>query len=217
MNRKRANAMYRARCRALIFPLALLLVCSPPDLETSGSEITKMEHEFWVTLYHEVHPGEFPNWSKYGGRHAWAREETERLEPVVVQILRGEREETPWRHGLFVARDMPTERVCNALFTRMQSILREVAGRATGFTASDHASLVGVVSVLAEGGDARAVAPVNKLIQSPECSYRVAYKYLMALRKVGTAESLEALRRMPLRKSNERIDRMAAVLLEFVL
>ena len=70
---------------------------------------------------------------------------------------------------------------------------------------------MGPLSILADAGDQRAVGPLNELVQSPACSYHVARKYLTSLRKIGNAESIEALRKMPLRRTHEGINRTAGL------
>lgn len=199
-----------------LLPFVLMcgfLVASLP-VTTQGSEITKLEHEFWTKLYQELHPGQHPKWSEYGGRHAWAKQEKKRLESTVVEILRGNRKDVPWKQGFFVAGDIATTAICDALYARMEPTLQRISAPGAQIGPDDHAKVVSSLSILAEAGDSRALDPLNRVVQSLDystLSHITARKYLTALQKVGTVESIKALRKMPLRKSYARIDRMAAL------
>ena len=166
----------------------VLVLCFEPFPDAFGSEITKLEARFWNTLYQELHPEESPQWSELGGRHAWAARNKERLEPILVEIIRGDREAVPWYHAMFVAHLVSTQAVCDALHRRMESILKNLTAGDPEHTAKDHASLAGIVSILAEAEDARSVDPLNTLIQSSKYSHAIARKYLRALRKIGDSD-----------------------------
>lgn len=174
--------------------------------------VSRRQSNFCKALYQELHPGESPRWSEFGGFHGWARKEKERLEPIVLEILRGEREEVPWEYAVsFVAQDIPTTAICDAIHDRMERILTKEQTDAEGLTLRDRGLLVQLLLVLAEGDDKRAVEPLNALIGWSKCSHALGYDYLMALRKVGDGTSLKALRRMPLRETNRETNLEAAL------
>lgn len=180
-----------------------------------ADQISRRQAEFQEALYQELHPGEVTTFFEFGGFHEWAKKEEKRLEPIVLEILRGEREGVPWSHAVsFVARDIPTKAICDEVFTRMESTLAEQRVDDAPLTDRAQGALIGLLSVLAEGDDTRAMQPLNELVQSIRAS-RYAHitgrKCLIALRRVGDKTSLEALREMPLRKTNERIDRAAGL------
>lgn len=200
------------------FSFILGVVCvafSAVNVGVLAKTISRRQVMFERMLYQDLHPGELPDWSKLGGFHAWAKKEEERLEPIVLEILRGEREGVPSSYAVsFVAKVIPTKAICDVIVLDIESRLEKQRTTGAALTDQERGALVGRLSVLAQGNDSRSVAPLNKVAQSLRASrYALvtAPKCLTALRKVGDATSLRALSEMPLRKSNERINRMAAL------
>lgn len=175
-----------------------------------GSDVPAIWHDAYREI-HQLEEDAHPDALWVHDVAAWARRERVRLEPLVLQILRGEREGTPWTRALPIARAIPSRSICNVLFGRMQGIVQKISAEGGKAATVDHVQLVGIASVLSEGEDTRAVSVLNDLIQSLNCPERFATKYLVALRKVGDEESIKALQKMPLRKNDERVDRIAGL------
>ncbi len=195
--------------RNIIVILGFGTCCVNYGSELMASEITRMERDIWTRFYHLVHAGEAPSWSTHKQMHDWAQRQQDELEPIVLASLRGERPDIPRQHGLLIARHIPTKAICDALYDHVDRILE--VRRDNQFTRDNHNSVVDPLSILAQAHDQRATLSLNRLISSSTCSTQVSRTYLLALRSVGTKESIAALKGMPIRKTDERINRMAAL------
>lgn len=53
----------------------------------------------------------------------WVAHERDRVEPVVLGILRGERGDMPWTSALSIVHVIPTQDIRNVLLDRMNEVL----------------------------------------------------------------------------------------------
>ncbi len=196
------------RVQCGVFAISLLFIATDVSL---GSELSPREMRVWTQLYHDLNPDGNVHWPE-GGPRAWARIEQERLEPIVAAILRGERKDIPWNYALHIAAPlMPTQAIRDEVYARMESTFSEKLAAKVPLEAREHGLLSTMLSVLAAGKDNRAIPALNEALQRDEYPYRIGRKYILAIRSVGNATSLQALEGMPLRQTNEIIDRMAAL------
>lgn len=161
-------------------------------------------------LYVALHPGEEINWPDLGGPREWVKRNWERIEPVAVAAIRGDYQGIHWTYAALVGRLNPSKRVCDALYTRLQDVYETARARDIQFTWNDHIAFTEMIPVLALARDVRATAIVHRLIQLDECPTYAMSEYLRSLFRIGVVESLGALQTMPLRKTHEGIERLAA-------
>jgi hypothetical protein len=174
-----------------------------------GDELLKV----WATAYQALNPGESPRWTSRSQAEAWAVAEQERLEPVLLEMLRGEVEGTPWGAALSIAQVIPTPRICEVLLVRMQEILaRYPDGRITQ-TSEDISALVRLLTILAEADyePSQLKQIATHLACQERQPSRIVEECVVVLRKLGDAESLAAIREVPLRKEDPCIDRLCIV------
>lgn len=87
-------------------------------------------HPIWRELYKELNDGANPKWNTFDDVKAWAASERDRLQPVVLRILRGDRPEKHWAIGMMVGRVIPTRAICDVVLNRadVEQILHETDG-----------------------------------------------------------------------------------------
>ncbi|MBU0719353.1 MAG: hypothetical protein KJ749_13990 [Planctomycetes bacterium] len=210
MNRS-LGIRYPVRVSALAFSLALapLPVLKPICW---GDSMSPRKYNFFLKLYQELNSANAPVEDEFANPEQWAVEHESELEPIVVAILRGEREDIPWNYALSIAAPlMPTKAIRDEVYARMDSMFSQKLAANAPLDERNHGLLSSMAAVLAAGQDNRATQVLNRLLDRDEYDYHIGRKYLLALRRVGDASSLEPLGAMPLRKSNERIDRMAGL------
>jgi len=197
--------------RAIVL-IAISVFCVTCGLhDTMASEISKFELTVWESLCAQALPGTTPTWRTRAEFKSWLKDQEVRIEPVIVKWLHNNRDSIEWKQGMFVAKKIPTKAIRDAVFENISHSVAAIKAKGGTLRNARPELYVGSVSILAEGHDPRAVPLLNDLVLVDKCSYRIATKYLKALRKVGDATSLPALGKMPLRKTNERINRMAAL------
>ena len=118
----------------------------------------------WKEVYGELHPGSEPEWRGMKDAHAWALDEHVRLEPAVLERLRGERAEIPWTDVLPIARLIPTGAIRDVLIGRLKEVLTRYPSRSIDRTSPDARIVASVVRILGEVGDKRISKIAGELV-----------------------------------------------------
>ncbi|MFH0983449.1 MAG: hypothetical protein V2A79_18175 [Planctomycetota bacterium] len=195
------HAMTIRRLVYLVVPL--LAICQ----DAAGSEILKV----WYTVYEELHPGQIPGWATQQEVQSWAIQEHERLEPVVLRILRGEQEGTEWTAGLAMARVIPSARICETLLARMREIETRYPEKRIKPASRDEMGLVSIIDVLAQAKYVEASSATIELAVQPEQSRVIMEHCISALQKLGDASSLAPIRGIALRRQDVKLDRLCGL------
>ena len=149
------------------------------------AEGTSLYLKPWKDLYQELHQGEKPEWRGLSDVHAWALKERERLEPLVLEVLRGESSDKAWPDMLFVAQVISTEEIRDVLLERVQEVVAKADGHPTEPTSRDAGILALAIDMFAKAKDARIVPTVLELIGVEDQGYAVVEHCVDALRNLG--------------------------------
>jgi hypothetical protein len=165
----------------------------------------------WKDVYRQVYPGAEPNWKSLDDARQWARSDKERVEPVVLRILSSEYDDILWTHGLLIASEIPTEKVRDVLFQRLEQMLKDVPDACLTDTTNARGAITAIIKILGQSEDAR-VGPIALTLALKHCQTAlVVERCIEALQRVGGNETLNQLSDIPLRQRNEHIDHMAAL------
>jgi hypothetical protein len=159
-------------------------------------------------VYQELNGGEYPTWTSHEQAREWAIRESDRLEPIVLSILRRERHNIQWTAGLAVARATPTPKVIAELRAMLSDMVRNLPPNPG---AVDEMGLTNIIDILADQSDHHFVADVRTLLSREGESRAVVEHCVAALRLVGTRDDIETVRRMPVRRADKRIEHLARV------
>lgn len=196
----------RASRLQLLLWLSLLICLMPRDLIASSIP------SIWKELYKELNDGARPAWKARDEAHAWGVSEKDRLEPVVLEILRGQRADADWSGSvLFVARVIPTNKIRDVLLLRIQEVVQEESGNALQRMSGNASGLSRAIDVFAKAGDIRILPTVLLLMDLDGQEYEVLEHCALALRTVGNGASLQKLRSIPLRQRDIRFERLCAL------
>ena len=185
-----------------------LLVFVAPD-GAMGSSISPI----WTYLYKELNDGASPPWKGRDEARAWGVREKERLEPVILEILRGKRVDADWSGSvLFVARVISTEEIRDVLLERVQEVVAKADGNPMEARSRDVGAVALSIDIFARAKDARIVPTVLELIAVEDQAQEVVRRCADALRNLGNGEdSIAALRGIALRKKDVYMDRRCAM------
>lgn len=185
-----------------------LLVFVAPD-GAMGSSISPI----WTYLYKELNDGASPPWKGRDEARAWGVREKERLEPVILEILRGERADADWSGSvLFVARVIPTQDIRDVLLERVHEVVAKADGKPMEPRSRDAGAVALSIDIFAKAKDARIVPMVLELIGVEDQGYAVVEHCVDALRKLGDeGNSIRTLRGIALRKKHVHMDRRCAM------
>ncbi|MGD2110026.1 MAG: hypothetical protein PVI86_11630 [Phycisphaerae bacterium] len=165
----------------------------------------------WKEVYQQIHPDSNPTWKSLDDAHAWAQREQELIEPVLLRVLDSEYENIPWTHGLPLAREIRTRPIVDALYARLKRLLGDAPGRCITVGSKEDAGITGIIEILGLSGDSR-VQPLALALASKECQPSlVVERCVEAIRRVGGRDAIDKLKTVPLRQSNQHIDRLCGL------
>jgi hypothetical protein len=188
------RARYAAFAAILFTPLAM------------ASETPRI----WRELYKELHGGGPPAWKGVADAEAWAKQNEARLEPVVLQGLRGEHAGKPWSEYLTVARVLPTDAVCAALLAKTDEIMARHPDKRIPKNSADEV-LAWLIDILSRAKKERIRDVAAELVSQEDQSYSIVEAGVRALQHLGNETSLPRLRAVPLRRADPWIDRMCGL------
>ncbi len=165
----------------------------------------------WKEVYARIHPNTKPSWKSLNDAREWARKEQDLIEPVLLRILNSEYEDISWTHGLPVAREVPTGPVKNVLHRRLNETVRDAPDGCITLGSKASGGVTTIIEILGRSRDVR-VESIALALVSKDCQPSlVVERCVEALQRVGGRESIEQLRRIPLRQRSEHIDRLCAL------
>lgn len=170
-------------------------------------------HPIWRELYMELHEGASPSWNTFDDVRAWAGSESERLEPIVLEILRGDRPSTNWGIGLMVGRVIPSDRICDTVLDRaeVQQALSQAESEPAKRFSAEASTLTHVIDICTGARDERVAAIVLGLLTVDDQSCELIEHGVASLRDMGDIGAIHVLRTLALRKKDEQINRLCAL------
>lgn len=183
---------------------ALFLVCT-------HATATSWYMKPWKELYEHVHPGAKPPWRNLMEAQHWAVSERDKLEPYVLDVLRGRYPEKPWSSILFVIEAIPTAEIRDVLLQKTLELLDRNRTRRPDWSGEDTDIVTYIIDIFTKAGDVRIRPIVVEFITVEDQPHRAVEHSVLALRKLGNMESLPVLRGIQLRRTDVRMDRRCAL------
>jgi len=165
----------------------------------------------YLETFQELHDGSKPEWKAMKDVDTWFEQERDRIEEVALEWLRAAHDTVEWRRGLFLSRKILSAPVCEMVFESVRNELAHAAANGVPVGEEDHMALAGPIVVLASCGDTRALPALHQLLGDALCPRRLIEEYLGALRRIGSATSINVIREIAARKSDTMLDRAAAL------
>jgi len=165
----------------------------------------------WKDLYAQLHSGETPTWSNPTEAKEWIRAERDRVEPYILEILKGQHPDKPWSSVLFVTEAIPTPRIREVLIDRAHEIINGVPESRLVRGSSDANILAYMLDILTNAHDPRVRDIALDMITVENQAPKIVEHAITALRRFGGGESLESLRRIGQRAVDLRLDRDCAL------
>ncbi len=192
--------------------MVFLSAMSTLMIASQASPSAAAEHsKVWLEVYNELNPAEPIKMQDplfVSDRIAWARKEKLRLEPIVLDIIRGNRPNTHWASGATIAGAIPTKQIRDALLDRVQQVMAGVADKPIGCLSSDERGLLRAIDVLASAKDERIRPFATRLVRQENQMQLIVEQCVRALRMVGNGESIRTLGSIPARQHSHFIDRL---------
>lgn len=187
--------------------VALLWACCSGPAPAEAGGISKV----WRTVYERLHSGESAPWRGKEDAVAWARGERDRVEPIVMRIIRGDEPDIQWTAGLSIARHIPSPAICELLVGKSRRIIDGAPDERLIPNSTDERGLINILDILARERHEAVRSLVRELAAQPEQSSLVIEHCLGALRYVGTKEDLQVVVQIASRHMSPHIDRQCGM------
>ncbi len=197
------NQLPRKRLLSKCVIILLCVAVIPANADTMA--------KVWRRLYDRVYPGVEAPWLGREDAIAWVQGEREKVEPILLSIIRGDDPEIQWSAGVAVARYVPSPAICELLCIQMRKVLDRATDGLLIPNSIDERGLVNMLDILAQERREEARTFVLEIAAHPKQSSLVFEHCLLALQKVGIQDDVEPVRKIAARHVNEDIDRLAAL------
>ncbi len=165
----------------------------------------------WRTVYERVHPGVSPPFAGKEQAAAWAVQERDQVEPIVMDIIREHDPEVQWTAGLAIARHIPSSKVCALLVEQTRRVIDRAPFGKIESGSVDESGLCNMLDILTDQRHEAIRSIVLELSAKPGQSSLLIEHCLLALQKIGVREDVEHVRRIVSWRMNPHIDRLSAL------
>jgi hypothetical protein len=170
-----------------------------------GSTIPRV----YLEAFTQLNSGRMPEWKGMKDAEEWLHADETRVEALVLKWMEAGRGTDVWKRAMILARKIPTTAIRDAVWEAMRDEFNDATTRIDKLTEDEHSGIAGAIAVLCAGDDPRATPLLDQLVTSRTCPSFVVEQYLRALQRMGTADSVGAVRRVALRQRYVHIDRLS--------
>jgi hypothetical protein len=172
--------------------LVLLPVIASLTGGRPASATTRPIFREWKSIYRELNNGSDPEWKSQEEAETWLREHEADVEPIVLEILRGERTNRPWTSALVTARAIPTHAIAVAATARFRDALSEERNLVV-FVNSPNSYILGLVEIIGLAAYEPARPLLHRLVAVEGQSQSALEVCFKALRKIGDRDTLSVV------------------------
>jgi len=194
------NGLRHCRCNSSVCAI-VVWVCPAIALAS-----TRPIFKDWKAVYQELNDGRDPQWATQAEAEKWLSDHVREVEPVVLEVLRGERPDVPWTAGLTTARVVVTPAIAAVASDRLKEALARNPQLVVGVHSSD-SYLITVIQVLERARYVPALPLVHRLCSIDGQDSLTMEHCLAFMRKIGDESSIaimQTLRRRGLDETTQR-------------